>query len=59
MNQKQIKAAKEAYLDMFGSDMSSEAIEIAKKVKTVADLYTYPNDQILSDGELDCLEAEL
>lgn len=59
MNQKQIKQANEDYLDMFASDMSPEAVEIAKKVKTVDDLYTYPNDQVLSDGELDCLEAQL
>jgi hypothetical protein len=59
MNRKQIKSANVAYNEMFGTDMSPEANEIAKKVKSVDDLYTYPNDQVLSDGELDCLEGEL
>ena len=59
MIREKIRAANMAYNDMFGSNMSPEAVEIAKKVKTIDDLYTYPNDQILSDGELDCLEGEL
>jgi len=59
MNQRQIKAADALYLEDFCSHMSPEAFEIAKTVKTVDDLYTYPNDQILSAGELDALECVL
>jgi hypothetical protein len=40
MNTRQIASANALYMEDFCSPMSSEAIEIAKTVKTVDDLYT-------------------
>lgn len=59
MNRRDIAAANALYIEDFGNPMSPEALEIAERVKTIDDLYTYPNEEVLSAGEFDALECVL
>lgn len=59
MTPTQIKAAKNIYLDWFASDMSERAVNYAANIESVDDLYTQTASKILSDGEIDALEAAI
>lgn len=59
MTPRQIKNAQAHYRDMFCNEISEDALQIAPDIETVDDLYTYPNDQVLSAGELDAFEAAI
>lgn len=57
MKRNDIHKANKVYFDWFGDDMSSEALKLAEEIETADDIEQH--EEVLSDGEMDAIEAVL